>query len=189
MKLNIGPIEINVFEPSGWVYDTSHGLDGSLGFFRAIFGGGGAGRLTVKQQRAGLPNTGTRYRMNYAQVFLGVGTPWPIPVSASGSREEFPSAPVMGWPIFRMPGSPDDSGEGGPPTGLLGAFSMTTISANPAFAGGSAAVILMGAIEFLWQPVAYKYFTIISGATVSSAISASVTGARGVFLDIEARAD
>lgn len=189
MQLKIGPLDINAFEPSGWIYDTSHGLDGSLGFFKAIFGGGGAGRLTVKQQRPNLPNTGKRYRMSYAQVFVGVGTPWPIPVSASGSREEFPSGSTFGWPVFRMPGSPDASGEGGPPTGFLGAFSMTTISANPAFAGGSAAVLLMGAIEFLWQPVAYKYFTIITGTTVSSAISASVTGARGVFLDIVERSD
>jgi len=186
MKLKIGPVEVNVFQPSGWVYETSAGLDVMGGLFRAISAGGGVGRLVFKQQRAGLPNTGRKYSLEYAQVVVGVGTPWPIPVTASGSAEAFTSGSVGGLPVYRMPGSPDASGEGGPPTGFVGTFSMSTISGN-AFAGGSAALILMGAIEFLWQPVAYKYFTIVCGASVSSAIGVGVTGARGYLGNIRER--
>ena len=186
MKLKIGPLEVNILQPSGWVYDTSAGLDVMGGLFKVISAGAGFGRLVFKQKRAGLPNTGRSYSMEYAQVVVGVGTPWPIPVTASGSAEAFTSASVGGLPVFRMPGSPDASGEGGPPTGFRGTFSMSTISGN-VFAGGSAAIILMGAIEFLTQPVAYKYFTIVCGATVSSAIGAGVTGARGYLGNIQER--
>lgn len=188
MELRIGPISINVFQPSGWAYDTGHALTASVGLFKAISGGIGGGRLTVKQTREGLANTGRRYIMPFTQAQVAIGTPWPIPVTASGSLESLPSGGF--GPIFRMPGSPDASGESGPPTGLLGTFNLISVQAE-AVGGISVGVLLMGANTVLGLeiPGSFKYFTLLWGGTIGSTVSASFSGARGVFLQVDERND
>lgn len=186
MRLKIGPISINIFEPSGWVYDTGHALTGSVGLFKVISGGIGGGRLTVRQTRLNLPNTGSRYIMPFAQVQVSIGTPWPIPVTASGALESIPSGSF--GPIFRMPGSPNASGEGGSPTGLLGTFNLVSVQGE-AVAGVSVGALLMGANKVLGLeiPGSFKYFTLLWGGTLGSTVSASFSGARGTFFDVRER--
>ncbi|MEX1367113.1 MAG: hypothetical protein AB1Z98_28560 [Nannocystaceae bacterium] len=189
MQINIGPIRVNVFQPSGWVYDTDEGMAGSVGLFGMVSGGVGGGRLTVRQSRPNLPNTGSRYRMPFAQVQVGIGTPWPIPVSVGGGIEDYPSGSF--GPIFRMPGSPDSSGEGGPPTGFLGTFNMVSVEGVAVAGGLSLTALLMGANTLLGMeiPNSFKYFTLFWGVPIASVVGASATGIRGTFLDVTERTD
>lgn len=185
--LRIGSFEINILTPSGWVYDTDHSIAVNYGFFNLVGGGVGGGRLTVRQTRTRLPNSGQRYRMAYTQVQVAYGTPWPIPITAGGGLEAFPAA-AMG-PVFRLPGSPDNSGEGGRPTGFEGTFNMVTLE-GVIGAGYGVTALLMGANTILGMevPRSFKYITFFRGFSANSAvISASVTGARGTFFAAEER--
>lgn len=192
MEIRLGSIRINAFEPSGWVYDTDHGVNVSADLFGMASAGIGGGRLTVRQTRENLPNTGTRYIMPFTQVQAGVGTPWPIPVSAGGGLESFPSGPI--GPIFRMPGSPNSSGEGGPPTGFLGTFNMASVEGVAIRYGRTLNILFMGAnkilgLEVPGTPLSFKYFTLFWGVPIASVIGLSATGVRGQLLDITVRTD
>lgn len=189
MKFKVGSIEVNFFEPSGWAYDTDEGMAGSVGLFGMVSGGLGGGRLTVKQTRGGLRNTGHRYRMPFTQVQVGIGTPWPIPVSVGGGIEDYPSGSF--GPVFRMPGAPDASGEDGPPTGFLGTFNMVAVEGVAVAGGLTLNALLMGANTILGMevPNSFKYITFFWGVPIASVVGASATGIRGTFLDVNRRYD
>lgn len=188
MRLKIGPFEINVFEPSGWAYDTDHSASGTVGLFGMVGGGIGGGRLTVKQTRPGLPNTGARYQMPFVEAHVGIGTPWPIPVSVGGGMESFPSGSF--GPIFRLPGSPNASGESGPPTGFLGTYNMVSVEGT-AVGGLGLTALLMGSNTVLGYdiPLSFKYFTLYWGVSLSSQAGVGATGYGGRMLDLYQRRD
>lgn len=186
--INFGSLKVQFLTPSGWSYDTDHGVATNYGFFNLVGAGIGGGRLTVKQTRPGLPNTGKRYRMAYTQTQVAFGTPWFIPVTAGGALEIFPANAI--GPVFRLPGAPDSSGEGGRPTGFEGVFNMVTVEAA-AGAAYNINMLLMGSHKVLGHevPGSFKYVTFFRGWGANSTASVSVTGIGGRFFASEERND
>ena len=186
MRLNVGPISLNVFEPSGWEYATSQEGDVCVGLSKFVSIGVSGGTLTVQQTRHDLKNQGQKYRLAYGaiQVGAGLGLSALGPVTVSGSPESFDSG-AFGR-IYRLPASPDASGEGGKPTGFLGTFTIVSVGFNMPV-GRNVSALFLGGIDvpILNQTLTFKYVTFIWGTSLSSAISVGGTGTKGTMFKLD----
>ena len=164
LKFKIGPtpVVVNVFEPSGWKYVTSAGWDVSGGFGK-VGGGVGVGKFMVQMTRG--TATGRKYRLSYIglEASAGVGL---LPVSVSVSTENMDSQSF--GPVFRLPGSPDASGEGGPPTGFEGMAALLTLSGGMV-ATSYGTLMLLGGYQVPFTSITnFKYATVFRGISVGT---------------------
>ncbi len=122
--------EINAFVPAGWQFVTSASTDVSVAIpaLPIVSWGLSSGSVMVRVTQGPFKKqqAGKAYRLHYkkaANQSVGIATRWPGTVNHS---EEPYDCGAMGQ-VMRMPGSPNAAGEGGPPTGFLGPFSLQSV--------------------------------------------------------------
>jgi hypothetical protein len=191
------------FGDSGWkiVGNGDAGVSIPLGPVSVGFNGG---YLDV-QVTQGEARRDDVYRCSYGGVSVAAGVS-PVDLPADGSISEGLPSITFGQ-IKRLPGSPDDSGEPGPPTGFRGEIGLFSISGS-AILGVSATIIFLGApnafissisdptfyarMRRSWAEIRegkipdspfYKYATIVGGAQISGP-GAGLSAAKGIVSNI-----
>lgn len=183
---------LNFAEVSGWnitsvgdAATTSAGIPGvSLGAKLGLSGGGGAGWVEVTSDK----HSADVYRCYFTFITVDVSVGFSVfgEISVSGAPSTAKSA---GSPIYRTgPLSPDASGEGGDPTGLLGPCFLLTASGGGTL-GGYASLMVMGpphgwkehlAASVLPPIASHKYMGGMAGVQLSSSFGGSVSAQPGI---------
>jgi hypothetical protein len=157
----------------------------SLGSKFGLAAGGGGGWVEVTSSK----HKGDVYRCYFTFVTIDVSAGVSLlgVVSVSGAPSTAKSA---GSPIFRTgPFSPDGSGEGGDPTGLLGPCFLLTGSGGGTV-GGYASLMVMGpphgwkeklAASVLPAVSSQKYMAGMAGVQVSAGFSVGVSAQPGII--------